>query len=137
MHLFRNTTILASFLLLSLLVVALYIQSFHILVTPNENRSFKKIGHLPESIFQYRSGVSKDLWLKNDVHCHLESPSSALRFSFNTSDPSLIETFSQTKVWIQNPKGGSRYFKLNESELNYSEKTLNATEFSGIESEHP
>ncbi len=100
---------ISSLLWIVSLLFILYIQAFHPILRENSSKYTKyrtsKKGKVPNSIFQTRQGVSKDLWISSETqrtHYHLESPSSFLQFN-----PDLTETFSQIKFWMNDNKSNT------------------------------
>ncbi len=108
----------------------MYHNLFHPILKQNSSKYVKyrsaKEQKTPESIFQFRQGVSKDLWLSSKegrIYCHLESPSSTLHFDVTYSKPALIETLSQLKIWIQEPHE-VKYLRALIGDFNYSKHSL-------------
>ena len=80
----------------------------------------------PVAIFQSRQGISKDLWISSKetrVFCHIESPTSTLQFIRENTKPSLVESLSQLKIWIQEPKE-IKYLKATNGDFNYTKHSL-------------
>ena len=83
-----------------------------------------KEGVLPETIVQERKGVSKEIWISGKdgrISCHIESPSSFLKFDSNKS---MQETLTNLKVWIREPNNQIRFLKAALADYNYKKQLL-------------
>ncbi len=91
-----------------------------------------KVPKAPESIFQYRNGVSKEMWVSSKearMYCHLESPFSTLRLEKSETNHALIETLSNLKIWMQDLENKDvKYLKASSGDFNYQKHTLKAHE---------
>lgn len=128
---FRNATIASFALWLLSLATLIYVHSTYPILKENSSKYTKyrssKESRIPEAIFQYRTQVSKDLWIasnKERTYCHLESPSSTLAFITNNN---LIESLEQLKFWIHEHKQ-VRYLHADHGVLNYSKHILTSKE---------
>ncbi len=120
----------SAFLWTASLGVLIYISSFHPILKQDSTKLVKyrskKERKFPESPFQFRSGVAKDLWISSKegrIYCHIESPSSSLCLK-----KSVIETLSQLKIWIQEPNQEIRYLRAASGDFNYAMHTLSSHE---------
>ncbi len=126
-----HRTLILSFLLWTVCFASLvYLNLFHPILKEDSSKYVKyrssKEQKTPVAIFQFRQGVSKDLWIsskENRVYCHIESPSSDLHFDLTHTNPSLVETLSQLKIWIQEPHE-VKYLRATSGDFNYSNHTL-------------
>ena len=85
-----------------------------------------KEGVLPETIVQERKGVSKEIWISGKdgrISCHIESPSSFLKFDSNKS---MQETLTNLKVWIREPNNQIRFLKAALADYNYKKQLLSS-----------
>jgi hypothetical protein len=94
----------------------------------------KKSLKLDNVLCQNRKDVSKDLWINSGssrVFCHLECPSSTLKFSNDEKKNTLTEELKLYKIWIQtldndNQASDLEYFRADKGDYNYRDQSLNS-----------
>ncbi len=126
-----HKAIVSSFLIWIACLITLVFQFVNYPILKENSSKFikyrtSKEGELPEAIIQYRQGVSKEIWIAGKdgrISCHLESPSSSLKFD---SSKALLETLSHLKLWIREPNEQIRYLRASFGDYNYRTQILSS-----------